>query len=127
MSNNILVTIGVGLITGLIGLIIGHRLAIGRDKRIEFNAIAEPIRIQLLHEKESLKPTSGGPHSVDLMRLRERLPFWKRGRFDRALQNYQQGKKEQNWERDQYGHISYRDRTLIIHSIDALLRIVKIQ
>lgn len=36
------------LVTGLIGFILGHRLAIGRDRRNEYNAIADQVRGQLI-------------------------------------------------------------------------------
>lgn len=36
------------LVTGLIGFILGHRLAIGRDRRNEYNAIADQLRGQLI-------------------------------------------------------------------------------
>ena len=127
MIDNVFITIGVGLVTGLIGLLVGNRLAIGRDRRKEFNSLAERIRIQLLREKEGPSPNSAIPDKVTFMLFRERLPFWKRRAFDRALQNYQNSKKEQNWERDQYGSVSYKDQTLIIHSIEALLNIIKTQ
>jgi hypothetical protein len=121
------IAIASSLVTALIGLLVGSRLAIGRDRRKEFNALAEPIRVLLLREKERLSPYSATPDKVNLTLFRERLPFWKRRAFDRALQNYQKSKNEQNWERDQYGSVSYKNQTLIIHSIDALLKIIKTQ
>jgi len=36
------------LVTGLIGFILGHRLAIGRDRRNEYNAIADQVRSRLI-------------------------------------------------------------------------------
>jgi len=125
MPDNALITIGVSLVTGLIGLLVGNRLAIGRDRRKEFNSLAEPIWDLLFREKERPTPYNAIPHKVDFGLFRERLPFWKRRAFDRALQNYQKSKNEQNWERDQYGSVYYKDKTLIIHTIEALLKIIK--
>jgi hypothetical protein len=127
MIDNVFITIGVSLVTGLIGLLVGNRMAIGRDKRKEFNAIAEPIRIILLQEREKLSSCSAIPNKVDLVLFRERLPFWKRGAFDRALQNYQKSKSEENLVRDQYGSVFYKNRPLVIHNIDSLLKITKIR
>lgn len=119
------IAIASSFLTGLLGLLIGNRLAIGRDRRKEFNALADPIRILLLREKERPNLSGAAPNKVDLAVLRERLPFWKRRRFDRALENYQKSKGEENLERDQYGSVSYKDQFLIIHGIDALLRIIR--
>ena len=119
------IAIASSLLTALLGLLIGNRLAIGRDRRKEFNALAEPIRILLLREKERPNLSRAAPNKIDLAVLRERLPFWKRRRFDRALQNYQKSKGKENLERDQYGSASYKNQSLVIHGIDALLRIIR--
>jgi len=50
MSTNIIINI----IIFLSGLIIWNRFAIARDKRKEFNIIAEKIRLDLLKEKENI-------------------------------------------------------------------------
>ena len=44
------------LLTFLLGLFLGHRLTLWRDRRKEFNDIAQPIRDVLLKEREN--PTS---------------------------------------------------------------------
>jgi hypothetical protein len=121
----VFIAIGSSLLTGLIGLLVGNRLAIGRDRRNEFNSLAEPIRKLLLREKERLNPYSPIPDKIDLLLLRERLPFWKRKRFDQALFNYQKSKNEKNIIRDRYGSVSYKDQFLVVHSIDTLLKIKK--
>ncbi len=126
MGNDILIRIGIPIITGLIGFLIANRLAIDRDKRREFNAIIEPTRICLIRQKEGISPDTISPSNIDFALIRERLPFWKRGKFDKALQNYQQSKGKQNQGRDQYGASFYKDQSLIIHSIDDLLKIIKL-
>jgi hypothetical protein len=127
MIDNVFITIGVGLVTGLIGLLIGNRMAIGRDRRKEFNSLIEPIRILLLRERERPTPYSTIPDKIDFAVLRDRLTLRKRRAFDRALENYQKSKSEENQVRDQLGSVFYKDETLIIHSIEELLKIIKTQ
>jgi hypothetical protein len=47
--------IAFSLIGILVGYLIGNRLAIGRDKRKEFNEVAIPIHLTLLRQIEILK------------------------------------------------------------------------
>jgi hypothetical protein len=68
MIDNVFITIGVGLVTGLIGLLIGNRMAIGRDRRKEFNSFIEPIRILLLRERERPTPYSTIPDKIRNLR-----------------------------------------------------------
>lgn len=49
-----------GLLGVLIGGFIGHRLALGRDKRIEYNSVVRPLKQQILEHIDALD--SGRPH-----------------------------------------------------------------
>lgn len=53
-----------GIINFLLGLLVGHWLAIGRDKRKEFNQAAMPIRTALLQQLHGLPNKSFRPDAV---------------------------------------------------------------
>jgi len=58
----------VSFLTFLLGLILGHWLALGRDKRKEFNEAVAPIRNWLLTEQNGPSPYNKRPslHEIDL-------------------------------------------------------------
>ena len=119
------IAVASSLATGLIGLLVGNRLAIGRDKRKEFNAIAERITIVLVKARESLSPSDEWPNKMDIHFFREALPFWRRRCFDAALCAYRQTGGDDNTTEDEYGDISYKDTTIVAHRIDRLLKLTK--
>lgn len=125
MQVSIYTTILSSLLTGLIGLLAGNRLSIDRDKRQEFNSLAGPIRTALMREREN--PTTYGGHTdkVTFMLFREWLPFWKRKRFDLALQNYRDSKGEHNQKRDSMGGVSFKNPALVVNSVNGLLKFIK--
>jgi hypothetical protein len=47
-----------GLLGTLIGGFIGNRLALGRDKRVEYNSVARPLKQKLLKHYDCLKSES---------------------------------------------------------------------
>jgi len=51
----------VSLLTFFLGLILGHWLAIVRDKRKEFNKAVTPVRNWLLRAKDSPNPSTRWP------------------------------------------------------------------
>lgn len=78
--------VGVGGLSFLAGLFLGHRLAIGRDKRREFNDAALPIREWLLKEIESVGWRR--PSEIEIDTFEACLSAWQRRRFVAALQAY---------------------------------------
>jgi len=115
----------ISLVTGLIGLLVGNWQAIGRDKRKEFNAIAERITIVLLKARERLSPRSEWPNKKDIHFFREALPFWRRRRFDAALRAYIQAHGDVKSAEDEYGDTSYANTSLIAQCIDRLMKLSK--
>lgn len=113
-----------GFICGLIGFFIGNRLALGRDKRKEFNKIIEPIRTILLTEKINLG-YAPGIKDIDILKLREELAFWKRSRFDIAVKEYKRSKSNENMEKDDMGGFSFKNTEMLIHTINNLLTFTK--
>ena len=54
------------LFTFFAGLFLGNRLALGREKRKEFNDLARPIREWLLTEMNDPHPMSSGPTAIEI-------------------------------------------------------------
>lgn len=80
------------LASALAGGFIGHWLSIGRDKRKEFNTVAENVYLALEKERNAKSPNVTGPSHEDFLRLRRCLPFWSRRNFEHAMCNYEESK-----------------------------------
>ncbi|MDY0297464.1 MAG: hypothetical protein RB296_09115 [Acidobacteriota bacterium] len=117
--------IAFSLIGVLVGYLIGNRLAIGRDRRKEFNILVDPIRISLLGEKHNINRNQTAFNSARIELIREELPFWKRRRFDEAVKNYRNSKSAENRDSDGTGGFTYRDFDKIKNAIDGLLKYLK--
>ncbi|MEI7407943.1 hypothetical protein [Pectobacterium aroidearum] len=59
-----LITLAFGVVTFSLGHFIGHRSAIKRDNRKEYNTLVTPIRVSLLKQIESIK--NNNYQSVDI-------------------------------------------------------------
>ena len=114
-----------GIIGGIIGGIFGHRLSLRRDRRKEFNEIAEPIRELLLKERRDRSPYVRGLTKIKVDQLESVLPWWSKRRF-RTIWNAYQKSKEQ-LAVDPVGGRSYRSFDEIAVHIDRLLRYTKRQ
>ncbi|MBX7228460.1 MAG: hypothetical protein K1X48_02490 [Burkholderiaceae bacterium] len=115
----------VGIITFCLGVIFGHRLTLWRDKRKEFNEIAQPIRETLLKEREIRSPIASGIGAIDADRLEFAMPFWRRCGFRKAWESYQNSKKETY--QDSVGQSFYKTPENIALHIDNVLRYTKRQ
>ncbi|HGJ5877853.1 MAG TPA: hypothetical protein ACHBZ9_01885 [Arsenophonus nasoniae] len=83
----------ISLLTFFLGLYIGNKHAIGRDKRQEFNARAEPIieyfdYMQSWFEQRGFTTAFLLPESA-ISRLMRRLSKRKQKRFDALIRQYQ--------------------------------------
>ena len=114
----------VGFFTFLLGLFLGHRLTLGRDKRKEFNDIAQPIREILLKERKALSPHFAGLGEIDADRLESVLYCWQRRGFRRTLNDYRQEKEQSIANDPTYGSVSYSTTGAIVERIERLLRYV---
>ncbi|MCK8077580.1 hypothetical protein MSG34_15540 [Vibrio sp. 1CM2L] len=83
--------IATGLLGVLVGAIIGHWLALGRDKRKEYNDRAEKIRRSLMIEKSALEGEGIGSSKVsdaDMLDLKVILGSSKAVRLDKVHSEY---------------------------------------
>lgn len=106
----------------LVGLLVGHRLELGRDKRKEFNEISHQLRSKLLEEKESPSPYSAVANKVEIDQFESVLPFWQLSCFRKAWNAYDYAKKKSIKRDPDYGSISFENHDEIIKYIDRLLR-----
>ena len=81
-------TSALSIITFLLGLLLGNWLAIGRDKRKEFNEAAAPIRDWLIKEKEAPNPYSACPSAQEFDRFAQCLRLWEKAGFIQRLSRY---------------------------------------
>lgn len=114
-----------GLVWGLIGFLIGNRLAIGRDRRHEFNRLIDPVRHDLLGMRNCPTSNLKGSWMITFTLIREKLPFWKRKGFDRAIENYKKSRSDENRDPNGMGGFSYKDSAKIVHAVNDILRFVK--
>lgn len=115
----------VNVILFLAGLILGNWLAIGRDKRKEFNEIAETVYLALKKQKKRIKESDAvvtGPEYNDLEKLKRRLSFFRKNSFEKSLHSYQSATSSENWKQDGYGQAFYKDSEIVLQAIDELLQ-----
>lgn len=118
-------SIALPLIGVLIGYLVGNRLAIDRDRRREFNNLIEPIRLALLNARKNPTSDYKDLNDIKFALVCEKLHFWQRKSFDRAVENYKKSKNDDNRDRDAMGGFSYKDTESIVHAVDDLLGFVK--
>ncbi|MCX5804169.1 MAG: hypothetical protein NTU69_11680 [Proteobacteria bacterium] len=116
-----------GPILGLIGFLIGNRFALDRDKRKEFNNLIEPLRHDLIGIKNHPNSKIQGGWMITVALIREKLPIRKRKGFDKAVENYNKSKSDENIERDNMGGFTYKDTTRIVDAANELLRYLKLK
>lgn len=115
----------IGLLTFFLGLLLGNWLAIGRDKRKEFNEATTPIRGWLLHAKNEPNPFSSWPSSQELDRFGSHLWWWQRRAFNRHFKSYVEAHHEAIVQDPVYGSCSYGDTTKIKKQLEAMFAFTK--
>jgi hypothetical protein len=116
--------IAVNIILFIAGLVIGNWLAIGRDKRKEFNEAADEVHLTLIKQKENIKngrAVKRGPEEKDLEKFKRRISFFKKKSFNRSLKKYKDVTSGENWNRDYAGDTSYKDPEKVINAINGLI------
>jgi hypothetical protein len=124
---NILTSPLFSIVTLLLGFLIGNHLAIGRDRRKEFNAAADVMDGILTKERDILNPSS----TIDFYAFRRVLNKSELSSFDKCLEKYEEAKKDAviNYSKPDGiitgGSAYYQDPTPIMAEINKLLKFTK--
>jgi hypothetical protein len=78
-------TVLIGLLTFFLGLLVGHRLSLGRDRRKEFNDVAKRLRIAWSETYTN--------DADDLVVFENTMGYWQRRHFRKAWATYQAERK----------------------------------
>lgn len=81
-------SIVVGLITFLLGLFLGHRLSLGRDRRQEFNEITKSA---YLHLCAQIKNRTLDRTHIPIPLIETHISFFRRSSFRNSAQEYENG------------------------------------
>lgn len=83
------------VLTFLIGLAVGHWLAIHRDKRKEYNELVTPLRKEILAETERPSPARVAISRHDADAIAARMNRFRHFQFMKACERYWEAKKDQ--------------------------------
>lgn len=108
------------LLTFLAGLLLGNRMAIGRDRRKEFNVVALSIRSWLIEEAKKPDPYSKRPSNIEIDIFTSYLPICKRKGFRKAY-SQQEEERKRLVTTDNYGQTFYKDEKPIIMAVNKCL------
>lgn len=99
-----------------IGYLLGHWLAIGKDRRKEFNEVADILFRELTDEVIS----------PDFKTFRRRLPWCKHKAFDKCVTEYKEARSNKNkTEPDSFGRRQIKDTSLLNTTREKLLKFTK--
>lgn len=96
-------------VTGLIGFIVGNRLAIGRDRRNEYNAQADAMRAQLIKMRGAYGPCIAGIPAADWDLLLRHTSRIQTNRLRNAMAEAIEA-EEKDRQPDQLGQMFFGDR-----------------
>lgn len=141
-------------LTFFMGLLIGNRLALGRDKRKEFIVASQEFYNTFLDLRDRFSDQSNkeqldeylvknfSSHKKSVISFRQYIPWYKRKSFDRAWNNYRYGVNEsvpppekelplpilsEYWEGLSYGENDEETREVVLLRIHKLLSFAKIK
>ena len=114
----------VSVVTFVLGLLLGHRLAIGRDKRKEFNEAALPIRGWLIEQDNRLQDGrfdhyEGSPSPLQMDTFVSCLSARERDRFVAVLEDYREETSKGG--STAYGAMVYENPDAIRQAIHGLI------
>lgn len=125
MNDCITPTIIAGLCGVLVGALIGHRLALGRDKRAEINEVLDRIRGPFEDQANSPYPLRE-VLTADVGLLRHHLSRWHRSKYDKCIEGYKAATGDYTiWQYDELHNPSYKNPELVAQSAREVLQHLK--
>ena len=109
-----LTTVGLGFISGALT---AHFFPLWRERRKEFNDVAEPVRIILRAQMVEVTPYNLFPSSAQWDSVIERTRWWRRGCLRKAITAYQDACKQNQSQDHTYGGTQYISTTHITAAI----------
>ena len=112
-------SIVVGLFTFFLGLLLGHRMSLWRERRKEFNEVAVKIRVALKSRRD--RPSTrfskaSEIESKDMEVFVHSLSSWKKARFQRTWNAYES--ECTRTKQDALGQTSYEDSEAVAAALD---------
>lgn len=104
------------LLTFFLGVLLGHRTALWRDRRQEFNDAADPVRAWLVAEIAGPSAYRAPPGLSEMDTFVQCLHWWQRRGFDRAWKR-QEEERTKAESRDAVGQAHYADSTAIVAAL----------
>lgn len=109
-----------GGLSFFLGLLLGHWLALGRDRRNDLNAALVPVRAALVKCRDRPSPMCPMPSAVELDLVEHFLPARNRRALRQAVARCDQEREAQQT-RDSYGGAFYKEPGRVQAQIDAML------
>jgi hypothetical protein len=78
----------ISLVTFVLGLVVGNKQAIGRDKRKEFNEISKAAFVGLNKQLKSIALGNEGDNIDEFLLIEAYIPFYKRNNFRVHVKRY---------------------------------------
>lgn len=98
-------------------------MAIGRDKRKEFNALIEPMRARMIDRNGRPKP-QGLPSAIEMDRIDSYLWIWQRQRLRMFIRCCAAEAERQEY-RTNIGEVLYHDETEMRKYVGNILKILQ--
>ena len=109
-----------GILMFLCGALLGHWLSIGRDKRKEFNELADTIRSRF--EKQAANPSIYNKTLADdVALLRHHMTRKKQQKYDKAIENYKAAIGEANHSFNAAHEVFYTNKELVAQAAQAIV------
>lgn len=119
-----------GLIGVLVGVFLGNRLALGRDKRREHNAVVQPILVSLLKFRKNIKQGQFGIayNESDMDKLLGSLSKRRRKKLEDLLAHYWDANRNAQIRDGLGGQVVMLDKlNPVLKEIDAIECLLKLK
>lgn len=125
MLDELLQSPALPLLTFLLGLVIGHWLAINRDQRKEYNELVTPLRKKVSAEAKSPSPMIVAISRDDAYAIRARFNVVRRVNFMKACDRYWKAKEDTK--QDEFGQSFHPNQDAIREAAKQLLKNIPIR